>query len=86
MKTECNGKRFEFHPMGQREVRADFDGGSITSDGRGLLLREVEKQTAIVERFAGRFTDRREPERVGIVGLAPQLRYRTPSRCTHFAA
>jgi hypothetical protein len=41
MTTECNGKRFGFHPLGSREVRADFDGGAITSDGGGLLLREV---------------------------------------------
>ncbi len=64
MTTECSGKHLEFHPLGQREVRADFDGGTITSDGGGLLLREVEKRTAIIERFAGCFTDHREPGRV----------------------
>jgi hypothetical protein len=46
MSTECNGKFFEFHPLGRREVRADFSGGAITSDGGGLLLREVERRTA----------------------------------------
>jgi hypothetical protein len=64
MTTECNGKRFEFHPLGQREVRADFNGGTITSDGGGLLLREVEKRTGIIERFAGCFTDHRDEERI----------------------
>jgi hypothetical protein len=64
MSTECNGKHFEFHPLGSREVRADFDGGAITSDGGGLLLREVEKRTGIIERFAGCFTDHRDPERI----------------------
>jgi hypothetical protein len=64
MSTECNGKRFEFHPLGQREVRADFEGGTITSDGGGLLLREVEKRTGIVERFAGCFRDHRDPDRI----------------------
>jgi Transposase DDE domain group 1 len=64
MTTECNGKRFEFHPLGQREVRADFNGGTITSDGGGLLLREVEKRTGIIERFAGCFTDHRDGERI----------------------
>ena len=52
MTTECNGKLFEFHPLGRREVRADFSGGAITSDGGGLLLREVEKRTGIIARFA----------------------------------
>jgi hypothetical protein len=64
MSTECNGKLFEFHPLGSREVRADFDGGAISSDGGGLLLREVEKRTGIVARFAGCFTDHREAERI----------------------
>lgn len=64
MTTECNGKLFEFHLLGQREVRADFDGGTITSDGGGLLLREVEKRTGIVKRFASCFRDHRQPERI----------------------
>jgi len=64
MTTECSGKLFEFHPLGAREVRAGFDGGTITSDGGGLLLREVEKRTGVVKRFAACFTDHREAERV----------------------
>jgi hypothetical protein len=64
MRTECSGKRFKFHPLARREVRASFDGGTITSDGGGLLLREVEKRTRIVERFAACFTDHRKPERI----------------------
>jgi len=64
MTTECNGKDFEFHPLGSREVRADFDGGAITSDGGGLLLREVERRTGIIERFADCFTDHRDAERI----------------------
>jgi len=64
MTTECNGKLFEFHPLGKREVRAGFEGGAITSDGGGLLLREVEKRTGIVERYAACFRDHREAERV----------------------
>ena len=64
MITECNGKLFEFHPLGRREVRADFSGGVITSDGGGLLLREVEKRTGIIARFAECFQDHREAERI----------------------
>jgi hypothetical protein len=64
MTSECSGKLFEFHPLGAREVRGGFDGGAITSDGGGLLLREVEKRTGIGERSAACFTDHREAERV----------------------
>ncbi|MGH9325616.1 MAG: IS1380 family transposase [Terriglobia bacterium] len=64
MTTECSGKLIEFHPLGQREVRANFNGGTIASDGGGLLLREVEKRAGIIERFAGCFRDHRDPERI----------------------
>ena len=48
MTTECNQFVFGFHPQKRREIRAQFDGGAITSDGGGLLLREVEKRIGIV--------------------------------------
>ena len=37
MKTECNGKSLEFQALGRREIVARFDGGTISSDGGGLL-------------------------------------------------
>jgi hypothetical protein len=43
-------------------VVAKFDGGDITSDGGGLLLRQVEQRTGIVRQFAACFEDRRKPE------------------------
>jgi hypothetical protein len=64
MSTECSGKLFEFHPLGSREIRVGFDGGTITSDGGGLLLREVEKRTGIVQRFVACFRDHRKAARV----------------------
>jgi hypothetical protein len=42
-------------------VVAKFDGGDITSDGGGLLLRQVEQRTGIVRQFAACFEDRRDP-------------------------
>jgi len=64
MRTQCNENLIEFHPLGQREVRGCFDGGAITSDGGGLLLREVEKRTKVVEQFAACFTDHRDADRI----------------------
>lgn len=64
MNTECTQKSFEFHPLSKRQVKAGFNGGAITSDGGGLLLREVEKRAKIVERLAACFRDHREPERI----------------------
>jgi hypothetical protein len=59
MTTECNQQSFEFHPLNQRQVVGRFDGGAITTDAGGLLLREVEKHTRIIERFAACFRDHR---------------------------
>src|ERR1700737_1124516 len=63
MTTECNQEPFPFHPLNQREVRGQFDGGSISSDAGGLLLREGEKRTGIIGKFANCFTDYRDAER-----------------------
>ena len=64
MRTECNQESFEFHPLSQRQVVGRFDGGAITSDAGGLLLREVEKRTGIITQFAACFTDHRDPIRI----------------------
>jgi hypothetical protein len=62
MQTECIQQTFEFQALGRREVTARFDGGPITSDAGGLLLREVEEFTGIIRRLAGCFTDYRDEE------------------------
>jgi len=41
-----------------------FDGGSITSDAGGLLLREAEQRTRIIAGFARCFEDKRNPEAI----------------------
>jgi hypothetical protein len=63
MLTECNAREFDFQALGSRAVTARFDGGAITSDAGGLLLREVEGKTGILRRFAACFTDHRDPDR-----------------------
>jgi Transposase DDE domain group 1 len=62
--TQCNQEMLKFHPLQQREVRGEFEGGTITSDAGGLLLREVEKRTGIIAQFAGCFRDHRQAERI----------------------
>ena len=54
MPTHCNQECFAFHPLLGREVRGQFDGGASTSDGGGLLLREVGKRTKHIGLFADR--------------------------------
>lgn len=62
MQTECNPIQLEFHHLGNRDVTAKFDGGRISSDAGGLLLREVEHRTYILKRLSRCFTDYRDPE------------------------
>jgi Transposase DDE domain group 1 len=64
MKTECNRKLLEFHPLGRRNIVGRFDGGAITSDAGGLLLRECEQATRIIRQFAGCFTDQRDAKQI----------------------
>ena len=62
MTTECTEVSFDFQPLANREVTARFDGGTITSDAGGLLLRELEEKTGIIRRFAQGFEDFRDPD------------------------
>ena len=60
--TECHPTQLEFHRLSRREVIGRFDGGQISSDGGGLLLREVELRTGVLSRLARTFTDHRHPD------------------------
>lgn len=64
MGTECTTDALRFQAVGGRAVLARFDGGALTSDGGAVLLREVERATGVLRRFAGCFTDYRDPARV----------------------
>jgi hypothetical protein len=64
VETDCTQRTFGFQQAGQREIVAKFDGGRVTSDAGGILLREVEDRFRFVERFATCFTDHRDPESI----------------------
>ena len=64
MQTECKPEQLEFQSLGRGEVIGRFDGGRITSDGGGLLLREVEQRIGLLNRLAGCFTDYRNPNAI----------------------
>jgi hypothetical protein len=60
--TEYTQSSFGFHRLYQRDIVARFDGGDITTDGGGLLLREVDERLKLSARVAACFTDHRKPE------------------------
>ncbi len=62
--TQCNQGELFFQDLGPREVVGRFDGGKVSSDAGGLLLREVEEKFHFVAQFARCFTDHRNPELV----------------------
>lgn len=57
MKTHCKFYKFKFQDNDKREVIGDFDGGSITSDGGGLFLREINNRFQIIDQLSECFTD-----------------------------
>jgi hypothetical protein len=65
--TQCTGEQLGFGNVGRREVRANFAGGTMSSDGGALLLREVDRRLGLLERFTRCFRDERS---------APLVRHR----------
>ncbi len=61
MTTECIASKLEFQGLEGRRVEAEFNGGQITSDAGGLLLREVENRYGFIRGLAACFGDRRDP-------------------------
>ena len=64
METQCIQEQMVFQQLGRREVIGRFDGGMISSDAGGMLLREVERWFGILKRFAACFRDYRDPQRI----------------------
>lgn len=62
--TQCNLFSFNFQPHKSKEVISKFDGGHITSDAGAVLLRDLEKKTKILEKFAACFTDHRNQDKI----------------------
>jgi len=62
--THCNTQRTLFQPHFQREVATEFSAEPISSDGGGLLLRDVEQRLGICAALAGCFRDYRHPDYV----------------------
>jgi len=62
--TECIQSDFGFEACGSRQIVARFDGGTISSDGGALLLRQTDRRLNLLPRLAACFLDGRDPQRV----------------------
>lgn len=64
MQAHCSSKQLVFQGFFGRSVMGSFDGGQITSDAGGLLLREIEQGQQFLTRFSQCFLDLRNPKLV----------------------
>lgn len=62
--SNCTQKTFQFPALKKRKVLADFGGGSITSDGGILLLRQIEQKIKLLKRVAEIIPDKRKQKKV----------------------
>ena len=60
---QSSGTLFEI-PFGGKTISASFDGGSLSSDGGLLLLREVDKKLGLTRRLAGCISDGRDQSKI----------------------
>ena len=58
--TDCKNQPLLFQDLGTRKVVADFSGGTLSSDGGVLLLRQVDRGLGLSRRLAGCFYDLRD--------------------------
>jgi hypothetical protein len=58
--TDCKDQLLLFQDLGRRKVVADFSGGSVSSDGGVLLLRQVDRLLGVSQGLAQCFRDRRD--------------------------
>src|SRR5258707_10777780 len=58
--TDCKEQPLLFQELGSRQVVADFSGGTLSSDGGVLLLRQVDCNLGLTLGLAQCFEDRRE--------------------------
>src|SRR5918912_2049058 len=54
-------EQLSFHPIAGHTVRADFEGGALSSDFGVLLLRGIDRQIGLTERFTAAIHDKRHP-------------------------
>lgn len=75
--TDCKEQPLLFQDLGLRKVVADFSGGTLSSDGGVLLLRQIDRGLGVSRSLAGCFDDLRNARFVdhGVEQLVAQRLY-----------
>ena len=63
METLCH-KQLRFESLFSKEVIADFEGGQLTTDGGGLLLRELDQRYRLAEQLSACLHDPRDADKI----------------------
>jgi hypothetical protein len=59
-RTDCKEQPLLFQDLGSRQVVADFTGGTLSTDGGVLLLRQVDRALGLCRMLASCFHDQRD--------------------------
>jgi Transposase DDE domain group 1 len=57
-------EQLSFHPVAGHTIRADFEGGALSSDFGVLLLRGIDRQIGLTARLAAAIHDTRHPSSI----------------------
>src|SRR5262245_20898190 len=57
--SDCSPKQLCFPPIAGQTIRADFEGGALSSDFGALLLRGIDRQVGLTARLAAAIQDKR---------------------------
>lgn len=57
--TKCSKQHELFSTVKSRKIQVDFNGGNITSDGGGLLVRQADRKLKLTSKLAGVLNDPR---------------------------
>ncbi|MCB1952092.1 MAG: transposase, partial [Rhodocyclaceae bacterium] len=59
---KCTADQMEFGRLGRRRVEANFEGGTLSSDGGVMLLRQVDRKIGLSAAVAAALHDSRAPD------------------------
>lgn len=57
--TKCTQEQLRFHPSNGKTIRADFNGGELSSDFGALMLRETMLHSSLISRLTDAIDDKR---------------------------
>ena len=60
--ADCTAAEVEFSKLRRRKLQVNFEGGSVSSDGGLLLVREVDRRLKLTARMAAVLHDPRDPD------------------------